>query len=107
MSLTQAYTFKAPNRSNYDLSYAAFLSTDVGYVKPVSCVEVLGNDSMSLDLGSIVETSPTFAPVYGRMHQSFRTFFIPRRRYRDWETDRKSTRLNSSHITRSRMPSSA
>ena len=29
------------------------------------------------------------------------------RLYRDWETDRKSTRLNSSHITRSRMPSSA
>ena len=27
--------------------------------------------------------------------------------YRDWETDRKSTRLNSSHITRSRIPSSA
>ena len=27
--------------------------------------------------------------------------------YRDWETDRKSSRLNSSHITRSRMPSSA
>ena len=27
--------------------------------------------------------------------------------YRDWETDRKSTRLNSSHITRARMPSSA
>ena len=26
---------------------------------------------------------------------------------REWETDRKSTRLNSSHITRSRMPSSA
>lgn len=81
MSLTQAYTFKAPNRSNYDLSYAAFLSTDVGYVKPVSCIEVLGNDSMSLNLGSIVETSPTFAPVYGRMHQSFRTFFVPRRLY--------------------------
>ena len=27
--------------------------------------------------------------------------------YRDWETDRKSTRLNSSHITRARMPSAA
>ena len=27
--------------------------------------------------------------------------------YRDWETDRKSTRLNSSHITLSRMPTSA
>ena len=27
--------------------------------------------------------------------------------YRDWETDRKSTRLNSSHENPSRMPSSA
>ena len=29
------------------------------------------------------------------------------RLYRDWETDRKSTRLNSSHSAKSRMPSSA
>ena len=34
-------------------------------------------------------------------------FGIKAPEYRDWETDRKSTRLNSSHITRSRMPSSA
>ena len=27
--------------------------------------------------------------------------------YRDWETDRKSTRLNSSHRSLSRIPSSA
>ena len=27
--------------------------------------------------------------------------------YRDWETDRKSTRLNSSHSGESRMPASA
>ena len=30
-----------------------------------------------------------------------------KRHYRDWETDRKSTRLNSSHSAKSRMPSSA
>ena len=29
------------------------------------------------------------------------------RHYRVWETDRKSTRLNSSHSAKSRMPSSA
>ena len=41
-------------------------------------------------------------------------FFTPNRigefpadSYRDWETDRKSTRLNSSHRSLSRMPSSA
>ena len=32
---------------------------------------------------------------------------IMKERYRDWETDRKSTRLNSSHSAKSRMPSSA
>ena len=32
---------------------------------------------------------------------------IKRGAYRDWETDRKSTRLNSSHRSLSRMPSSA
>ena len=33
--------------------------------------------------------------------------FYTRSAYRDWETDRKSTRLNSSHSAKSRMPSSA
>ena len=33
--------------------------------------------------------------------------FSVARLYRDWETDRKSTRLNSSHSAKSRMPSSA
>ena len=32
---------------------------------------------------------------------------LPLVAYRDWETDRKSTRLNSSHEIPSRMPSSA
>ena len=32
---------------------------------------------------------------------------LPDSSYRDWETDRKSTRLNSSHSRASRMPSSA
>ena len=33
--------------------------------------------------------------------------YVSTRTYRDWETDRKSTRLNSSHSAKSRMPSSA
>ena len=34
-------------------------------------------------------------------------FLAAQNAYRDWETDRKSTRLNSSHSAKSRMPSSA
>ena len=47
----------------------------------------------------------------------YKTFYLPETAnqfdfckydcYRDWETDRKSTRLNSSHRSLSRMPSSA
>ena len=36
-----------------------------------------------------------------------KTKVIAETAYRDWETDRKSTRLNSSHRSLSRMPSSA
>ena len=41
------------------------------------------------------------------MHGSLEEHNIQQMPYRDWETDRKSTRLNSSHSAKSRMPSSA
>ena len=40
-------------------------------------------------------------------YQEIREKYNKAVRYRDWETDRKSTRLNSSHSAKSRMPSSA
>ena len=42
-----------------------------------------------------------------RVDHDLPTFKTDNPRYRDWETDRKSTRLNSSHSAKSRMPSSA
>ena len=48
--------------------------------------------------GIRVEAVSTQESLRGRLHNH---------RYRDWETDRKSTRLNSSHSAKSRMPSSA
>ena len=40
-------------------------------------------------------------------HIQVKVLEIDEAAYRDWETDRKSTRLNSSHRSLSRMPSSA
>ena len=42
-----------------------------------------------------------------RQKRNFELWCEGRAEYRDWETDRKSTRLNSSHEIPSRMPSSA
>ena len=54
-----------------------------------------GPNTWVLDTSTyLTAESDTLATVTGRV-------------YRDWETDRKSTRLNSSHEFVSRMPSSA
>ena len=48
-------------------------------------------------------------PIAPRVQGYVSTIYIKdnQRVYRDWETDRKSTRLNSSHRSLTRMPSSA
>ena len=48
-----------------------------------------------------------FARTNSDIEQRKRTASDTDNNYRDWETDRKSTRLNSSHRSLSRMPSSA
>ena len=53
------------------------------------------------DLKLIMPGNITFASDSADISSSFYDV------YRDWETDRKSTRLNSSHEIPSRMPSSA
>ena len=60
---------------------------------------------------------PWSARIHTRFHVSDITWELLKRHdttiygtvslYRDWEADRKSTRLNSSHSAKSRMPSSA
>ena len=73
------------NRSN--VASAQFYATTTGFAN-------LTNSAYST-LRSLYNTSPLLFVAGTELC------------YRDWETDRKSTRLNSSHITRSRMPSSA
>ena len=49
------------------------------------------------------------SPVFKKIKKEYVAYFrkLYDASYRDWETDRKSTRLNSSHSAKSRMPSSA
>ena len=54
-------------------------------------------------LNNIIEEQGAAASALGQLPAGVRSGTS----YRDWETDRKSTRLNSSHSAKSRMPSSA
>ena len=58
------------------------------------------------------ERNAGICPHHGKATEEEKEIFKIARKYlktgyRDWETDRKSTRLNSSHRSLSRMPSSA
>ena len=73
------------------------------FVRHAKCPECtkLGKDRDGNNLGVYSDGSVyCFACGYTRNASPIQT-------YRDWETDRKSTRLNSSHLKLSRMPSSA
>ena len=62
--------------------------------------------SMRLRVQLLFPSYPMTCTVAVQRYSYIRTHPI-RLFYRDWETDRKSTRLNSSHRSLSRMPSSA
>ena len=55
----------------------------------------------------IIKFHGNLTVTYGRLIVKDEIFTLTSGGYRDWETDRKSTRLNSSHSAKSRMPSSA
>ena len=63
-------------------------------------------DNMRADAQTLREIKESLQPMIDT--SNFRSQFEDTfGYYRDWETDRKSTRLNSSHRSLSRMPSSA
>ena len=83
------------NSKNFDLGDAYKGATTDALTKIGSYLEI------GIDVFKGLNTAP--AP-----QQQFKKWLnITDSNYRDWETDRKSTRLNSSHEIPSRMPSSA
>ena len=60
---------------------------------------------VDIETGEVLTQKHVKQGLYVVVKKTYQT--IKTNKYRDWETDRKSTRLNSSHLKLSRMPSSA
>ena len=82
------------------------------------CVQQFGNLPDGLDmfmiavsyyeqLDNYLDEEAIYFNDYWLLLDHYETQDMKLAEYRDWETDRKSTRLNSSHRSLSRMPSSA
>ena len=80
----------------YESDYKTTITGDTSYIndKYINC------DWRYLPVNNLIS-------ITGISNASKAVLTVPGPTYRDWETDRKSTRLNSSHSAKSRMPSSA
>ena len=77
--------------------------------KIIACVLFDGHNGASIymHVASSARNWITREYIRAVFDYAFRQLGCRASSYRDWETDRKSTRLNSSHRSLSRMPSSA
>ena len=72
-----------------------------------STAGIVAGDKLNIEGIGQVKVTGVGVPAAGQITFSPPLSKTPDTTYRDWETDRKSTRLNSSHRSLSRMPSSA
>ena len=80
-------------RSSFDRSHGLKTTFNAGYLVPIYVDEALPGDTFNLNLSAFARLATPLKPIMDNMFMD--TFLFCR--YRDWETDRKSTRLNSSH----------
>ena len=92
------------HRSSFDLSSKKLFTAKIGEILPCYWQIAIPGNKYRISSDWFTRTVPVNTAAYTRIKEYYDFYAVP---YRDWETDRKSTRLNSSHITRSRMPSSA
>ena len=96
--------------STHDISTIFRSSVGVGMLVPFCKILCQKGDIIDLNLINKTLSQPTLGPLFGSFKLQHFLFFGGFRLYNSWlqqPEDRKSTRLNSSHSAKSRMPSSA
>ena len=73
----------------------------------INTLQVALEELSKSDWVSVEDGLPEYCEKVFAYDKEMQDYPFVNMRYRDWETDRKSTRLNSSHSGESRMPSSA
>ena len=66
-------------RSKHSLSHFNLLTTQMGIITPIQCVEVLPGDSFLQDNSVFIRSMPLVSPVMHPVHAEIRSFFVPTR----------------------------
>ena len=97
----------APITVNYAVDFDGTLSDSAVNSRGINSIRLVLGYGKRLILGDLTLIVLYDAPGLPTGGNPTNVSFNISKQYRDWETDRKSTRLNSSHSAKSRMPSSA
>lgn len=77
---------KKPKKNFFDLTHDVKLSTNMGQLTPILCMDVVPGDSIELGCESIIRFAPMVAPVMHRMDVTMHYFFVPNRiLWPNWE----------------------
>ena len=78
--------FKAPDKSQFDLSHEKKLTMRAGELIPIYLQEVVPGDKFNIRSEVMIRLQPMVAPAYVRLNSYIHYFFVPNRLiWSDWE----------------------
>jgi len=77
---------RKPQRSEFDLSHDKRLTTRMGRLTPILCLEAVPSDSFRGSSEVLLRLAPLLAPIYDQIELFVHFFFVPNRLlWEDWE----------------------
>nr|QJB19325.1 MAG: major capsid protein [Microvirus sp.] len=86
MSIFSEINVRRPKRNSFDLSHDLKVSSNMGDLVPVNCMECVPGDRFKLSTEVLVRLAPLVSPIMHRVDVSLHWFFVPNRIvWKDWE----------------------
>lgn len=86
MSIFSQVSMRKPRTNTFDLSHTKKLSTQIGKLTPVLCIDLVPGDSIKINSAALTRFAPMIAPVMHRFDCYIHFFFVPNRiMWPNWE----------------------
>jgi len=77
---------RSPKKSKFDLTHDKRLSTRMGRLTPIMCLEAIRGDKFFLNPEMLIRVAPMIAPIYEQLTAFVHMYFVPNRLlWEDWE----------------------
>lgn len=78
-NLFNSIKISTPNSNRFDLTHDVKMSTQMGKLTPICCIEAVPGDRFTIGCESLIRFAPLVSPVMHRMDVYMHYFFVPNR----------------------------